>query len=88
MIEYLILLLAFPLGYLCAKTTLDEKSIYTKQIYFPTLIKILAIVAAISFSQNQQIFLTSTFLLITIHTWHKATYTTKNFLTQKFNINL
>jgi len=63
MIEYLTLILAIPLGIILAKTTQDEKPIYTKTKYFPTLIKILAIISAIAISQNQQIFLTSTFLL-------------------------
>lgn len=72
MIQYLILLVAFPLGYLLAKTTEDEKSIYTKTQYFPTLKKILLILSVIFISQNQQIFLTLVFLLITIHIWHKT----------------
>jgi len=71
MIQYLVLLLAIPLGIILAKTTQDEKNIYTKPQYFPTLKKILLILIAVFISQNQQIFLTLTFLLITIHTWQK-----------------
>ena len=72
MIEYLTLILAIPLGILLEKLTHDEKRIYTKKIYFPTLIKLLAILAAITISQDKQIFLTSTFILITILTWQKT----------------
>jgi len=72
MIEYLALFLAIPLGILLAKTTHDEKEIYTKPQYFPLFIKILAILIAVFASQNSQITLTLTFLLITTYTWHKA----------------
>jgi len=72
MLQYLILLFAIPLGHILAKTTQDEKEIYNLPQYFPTLIKFLAILSAITISQNQQLFLTSTFLLITTYTWHKS----------------
>jgi hypothetical protein len=72
MIEYIFLILAIPLGILCAKTTLDEHPIYSKKRYFPTAVKILAIISAISVSQNQQLFLTTAFILITTHVWHKT----------------
>jgi len=72
MIEYFLLILAIPLGLLLAKTTKDEKPIFTKPIYFPSIEKIILILMAITISQNQQIFLTSTFMLITIYTWQKA----------------
>ncbi|NPE26492.1 hypothetical protein HNV12_00635 [Methanococcoides sp. SA1] len=72
MIEYIFLILAFPLGYILAKTTLDEKEIYSRKQYFPLIKKILLVLIAATISQNQTIFLTSTFLLITTHTWHKT----------------
>ncbi len=72
MIEYIFLILAIPLGILCAKTTLDEKKIYFKEIYFPTAIKILAILTAAFISQNKQLALTSAFLLITLYTWNRV----------------
>jgi hypothetical protein len=71
MIEYFLLILAVPLGYILAKLTQDESPIYTKKIYFPTLQKILLILLAITISQDQQLFLTSTFLLITLYIWNK-----------------
>lgn len=70
MLQYLILLAAFPLGYALAKTTHDESPIYTK--YFPTIKKILLVLIAISISQSQQILLTSLFMLLTIRTWEKS----------------
>jgi len=72
MMQYLALFLAIPLGYILAKTTSDEKQIFTKKIYFPTFLKILFILLAIFMSQNQQIALTLAFILITTYTWHKA----------------
>jgi len=72
MIEYFILILAIPLGILCAKTVEDEKSIYTKSQYFPLLLKILAILIAVFISQGKQITLTLAFILITVYTWQKA----------------
>jgi len=72
MIQYLALILAIPLGILLAKTTHDEKNIYTKPEYFPLLKKLLLILIAVFISQNQQVTLTLTFLLITIHTWQKV----------------
>jgi hypothetical protein len=72
MIEYFLLILAIPLGIALAKTTSDEKNIYTKPQYFPLFIKILAILIAVFASQDKQITLTLTFLLITIYTWHKT----------------
>ncbi|MFH0808604.1 MAG: hypothetical protein V1888_03230 [archaeon] len=72
MIQYILLILAIPLGYLCVKATQDEKQIYQKKQYFPLILKILLILATISISQSEQIFLTTAFLLITIHIWHKA----------------
>ncbi|MCD4771558.1 hypothetical protein K8R30_04055 [archaeon] len=71
MIEYFLLILAIPLGIALAKTTSDEKNIYTKPQYFPLFIKILAILIAIFASQNKQITLTLTFLLITTYIWYK-----------------
>jgi len=72
MIEYFLLILAIPLGIALAKTTSDEKNIYTKPQYFPLFIKILAILIAVFASQNRQITFALAFLLITTYTWHKT----------------
>jgi len=70
MIEYLTLLLAIPLGIALAKTTKDEKPIYTK--YFPVILWIIAIATAITYTTNKTIALTLTFTFITTLTWHKS----------------
>jgi len=72
MIEYLILILAIPLGIMLANTTKDEKQIYSKSPYFPILLWILAILAATFFTLNKQIALTLTFIFITTFVWNKA----------------
>jgi len=70
MIEYLTFLLAIPLGIALAKTTKDEKPIYTK--YFPSILWILAIAATTFYTLDKTIALTLTFTFITTLTWHKA----------------
>ena len=72
MIEYFALILAIPLGLLLANTTKDEKEIYSKYPYFPTLLWIIAFTAAIFYTINEQIALTLTFIFITVLTWNKA----------------
>jgi hypothetical protein len=72
MIEYFLIILAIPLGIVLAKTTQDEKEIYTKSIYLPLFIKILTILIAVFISQNSQITLTLAFMLIMIYTWNRA----------------
>jgi hypothetical protein len=72
MIEYLFLILAFPLGFLLASLTKHEKNIYSKKQYFPSILVILAILAAVTFSIDKSIFLTTTFMFITTLVWLKA----------------
>jgi hypothetical protein len=72
MIEYLTLILAIPLGIILAKTTKDEKQIYSKPPYFPVILWALAIAAAIFFTLNKTIALTLTFTFITTLTWQKT----------------
>ena len=72
MIEYFALLLAIPLGLVFAKLTNDEKNIYSKTPYFPILLWILAIAAAIFFTLDKQIALTLTFVFITTFIWNRA----------------
>jgi len=55
MIEYLILILAVPLGFLLANTTKDEKEIYSKPPYFPILLWGLAISASVFYTLDKQI---------------------------------
>jgi len=72
MIEYFLLILAIPLGILLARQTQDEKEIYTKKIYFPTIKKTLLILILIfAILKNTHIVLTLTFILITTLIWHK-----------------
>jgi len=72
MIEYLALILAIPLGWELAKITKDEKEIYSKPKYFPTILWILAIAAATFYTLNKQLALTLTFIFITTFVWNKA----------------
>jgi len=80
MIEYLTLILAIPIGIILAKTTKDEKQIYTK--YFPVILCLLSItiitiliLPANSYqltATKSTIALTLTFTFITTLIWHKA----------------
>ncbi|MBT7102507.1 hypothetical protein HN935_03275 [archaeon] len=72
MIEYLTLILAIPLGLALANITKDEKQIYSKPPYFPVILWVLAIAAAILFSLNKTVALTLTFIFITTLVWQKA----------------
>ncbi len=72
MIEYLILILAVPLGFLLANTTKDEKEIYSKPPYFPILLWGLAISASVFYTLDKQIALVLTFIFITTFVWNKA----------------
>ena len=66
----IILLTAIPIGILLAKLTKDEKSIYKK--YFPPLLWIIAITAAVFYTLNLTAALTLTFIFIVILSWHKT----------------
>lgn len=73
MIQYIILLLAIPLGLFLKKQTAYEKGIYTKPQYFP-IILIALIIGIIYFSiqKNEVITLTLGFMFITILMWWKS----------------
>lgn len=71
MIEYFTLILAIPLAFLLASVTKDEKEIYSKSPYFPILLWILAIAAAIFYTLNKQIALALTFIFLTTFIWNK-----------------
>ena len=70
MIEYILLILAIPLGIALAKLTKFEKDIHKK--YLPSLLWIIAGAAAIAYTLDKTTALTLTFTFITILTWHKA----------------
>ncbi len=72
MIEYLTLLIAIPLGLILAGTTKDEKKIYSNTPYFPIMLWVFAIGAAIFYTLDKQLALTLTFIFITIFVWDKA----------------
>jgi len=71
MLEYLTLALAIPLGLMLSQVTKDEKNIYTKSPYFPIILTILAITAAIFYTLDKTIALTLTFMFITTFIWNK-----------------
>lgn len=72
MIEYLVLILAIPLGLALANITKDEKQIYSNAPYFPIFLWILAFAIAIFYSLDEQIALTLTCIFITIFVWNKV----------------
>lgn len=72
MIEYYLLILAIPLGLALAEITKDEKEIFSKAPYFPVLLWILAILAAIFYNLNKALALTLTFVFLTTLVWHKT----------------
>lgn len=72
MIEYLILVLSVPLGLALAKITKEEKSIYTKPIYFPTIIWVLAFLSAVFLTLNKPLGLSLLFSFLTVFVWWKA----------------
>jgi len=72
MIEYLVLILAVPLGFILANITKDEKDIYTRSPYFPVLLWILAIASAVFYSINRQTALTLIFIFLMTLTWNRT----------------
>ena len=72
MIEYIILIFAIPLGLLLAKITKDEKKIYSKTPYFPTILWILAITAPVTYFVDKTTSLTLTFIFLMTFAWNKA----------------
>ena len=72
MLQYLTLILAIPLGITLAKITKREKQIYSKPPYFPTLLWLLAIAAAIFYTLDKKTALTLTFIFITTFTWNRT----------------
>jgi len=73
MLQYLILLLAIPLGLFLKKQTAYEKEIYSRPQYFPSIL-IALIIGIIYFSiqGNETITLTLGFIFITILVWWKS----------------
>jgi len=72
MIEYIILLAAIPLGMLCARWTKDEKQIYSKSPYFPVMLGVIAVFAAIFFTLEKLIGFTLAFMWILMFFWHRG----------------
>ena len=71
MIEYFLLLLAIPLGIALSQITKDEKQIFSKAPYFPVLLWILAISAAIFYTLDKTTAITLTFIFLTTLIWNK-----------------
>ena len=71
MIE-LILLASIPLGILLASLTTHEIEIYKKKKYFPAFLIVLALLGALTFTDNKQLSLTLFFMFLTTLTWSKA----------------
>lgn len=72
MIEYLTLVLAVPLGVVLSVITKDEKEIYTKPCYFPTIVWVLAFLSAIFLTINRPVGLSLLFSFLTVLVWWKA----------------
>ena len=72
MIEYLILLLAIPIGLALAKLTLHEKEIYRRKQYFPAILIFLLVLTIGTLDYDKQLSITLAFILITIFVWNKA----------------
>jgi len=69
-LSIIILIAAIPIGMLLAKLTKDEKPIYKK--YFPPMLWIIAIAAAVFYTLNITAALTLTFIFIIILSWYKS----------------
>ncbi|MFA5060999.1 MAG: hypothetical protein WC494_01635 [Candidatus Pacearchaeota archaeon] len=72
MIEYFTLILAIPLGIILSKITKDERSIYVKPIYFPTIVWVLAFLSAIFLTLNKTLGISLAFSFLTVLVWWKA----------------
>jgi hypothetical protein len=66
-----LLILAIPLGLFLASLTKDEETIYKK--YFPAMLWILAILAAVFYTLNTQTALVLTFIFLMVLSWLKST---------------
>lgn len=72
LIASLIILTAIPLGLFFKYLTKDyEQNLYNSKQYFPTFLWILAILAAISYTLNQTIALTLTYMFLMIFVWSR-----------------
>ncbi|MBT3398238.1 hypothetical protein HOA55_05240 [archaeon] len=67
-ISIIILIAAIPLGLFLKYLTDDEKEIYKK--YFPVILWVLAIAAAVFYNLNVPIALTFTATFITLFVWN------------------
>lgn len=69
MIEYIILLLAIPLGLFARHLTMEEKPLYNK--YFSLIIPLVFILAVIFAFLNRTSFLTLTFVFLMLVAWNR-----------------
>ena len=69
-LSIVILLIAIPTGILLAKATKDEKTIYKK--YFPPILWIIAIAAAVFYTIDLTAALTLTFIFMVVLSWWKS----------------
>jgi cobalamin synthase len=72
LLDFLSLGLAIPLGMILAKINYDERNIYNNAPYFPVILWVLAISAAIFFSINYKAAMALTFSWLTILVWSKS----------------
>ncbi|MBT3642763.1 hypothetical protein HN604_02170 [archaeon] len=72
MIEYIILLVAIPLGMLCAKWMKEERPIYSKAPYFPVMLWVIAILSAIFFTLDKTIGFSLSFMFLLMFFWHRG----------------
>jgi hypothetical protein len=72
MIEYFALLLSIPLGVILSKLTNREKNIFLKPIYFPTILWVLIVLAAIFLTLDKLIGLSLLFIFFTAFVWFRC----------------
>ncbi|MEI6058535.1 MAG: hypothetical protein WCP89_02075 [archaeon] len=70
-LSIVVLASAIPLGLLASYLTKDEKNIFKKAPYFPQILWLVAIAAAIFYTLNIKTALTLTFIFILMFVWYK-----------------
>ena len=71
MIEYLVLLLAFPVGIVLARFTGREREIFSKAPYFPIMIWVLAVLASVFLIIDKVVGFSLLFAFLTVLVWQK-----------------
>jgi len=72
MLEYLLIILAIPLGLTLAKYTEYEKKIYSKSQYFPTFLVVLFIFSVYFFITKNNLTITTSFIFVMTLSWLKS----------------